>query len=98
VSTGSSNSAGIILLTVGSGSPAGTGTITLTFSAALGTHTAVCEYQASDGGSGTWNGLATMKDNTPSTTSDLFTWTNGTTPTALTASGSYRINYQCGGI
>lgn len=93
--TGSTDSAGIIVATTGTGSPAGTGTITLTFSSALGTNKPVCEYQASDNVGGAWSGLAVMKDKTPATTSDLFTWTNGTTPTALSTSTAYRINYQC---
>lgn len=95
VDTGSTDSAGIIIATTGTGSPTGTGTITLTFSATFGTNKPVCEFQASDNVGGAWNGLAVMKDKTPSTTSDLFTYTNGTTPTALSASTAYRVNYQC---
>jgi hypothetical protein len=93
--TGSTNSAGIIIATTGSGSPAGTGTITLTFSATFGADKPVCLYQASDDGTGTWNGLAVMKDKTPTTASDLFTWTNGASPTSLTVSKTYYINYHC---
>jgi hypothetical protein len=93
--TGSSDTAGIIIAGTGTGAPAGTGSITLTFSATFGTNKPVCIYEASDGGTGTWNGLAVMKDKTASTSSDLFTWTNGTTPTALSASTAYRINYLC---
>jgi hypothetical protein len=94
--TGSTDSAGIIIAQTGTGSPAGTGTITLTFTATqtFGTNKPVCEYQASDN-NGTWQGLAVFKDKTPSNTSDLFTWTNGPTPTALTVSTNYWINYQC---
>jgi hypothetical protein len=55
----------------------------------------VCQYHASDAGAGVWNGLAVMKDNSPSTSSDLFTWTNGTTPTTVSASTAYWISYQC---
>ena len=93
--TGSTDTSGIIIATTGTGSPAGTGTITLTFSTAFGTNKPVCQYQASDVGAGTWNGLAVMKDKGPLTSSDLFTWTNGTTPTALSTSAAYWINYQC---
>lgn len=93
--TGSSDANGIIIATTGSGSPAGTGTITLTFGQSYGTNKPVCTYMASDAGAGAWNGLAVMKDKTPAVTSDLFTWTNGTTPTALTASTAYWINYHC---
>jgi hypothetical protein len=92
---GSTNSAGTIIATTGGG-PSGTGNITLTFnSSPFGTNKPVCQYQASDGGAGIWNQLAVMKDKTPCTSSDLFTWTNGTTPTALSASTAYWINYQC---
>jgi hypothetical protein len=54
----------------------------------------VCHYEASDKG-GIWNGLAVFKDKTPSTSSDLFTWTNGTMPTALSPATTYWINYIC---
>lgn len=97
VDTGSTESAGTIIATTGTGSPAGTGTITLTFSSTFGTNKPVCQYQASDAGAAAWNNLAVMKDKTPSTSSDLFTWTNGTTPTALTPSTAYWISYQCWG-
>lgn len=92
--TGSTDTAGIMAITTGT-TAAGTGTITLTFSATFGTNKPACEYQASDAGAAAWNGLAVMKDKTPSTSSDLFTWTNGTTPTALSNTSTYWINYQC---
>lgn len=95
VDTGSADNAGIIVATTGTGSPGGTGTITLTFSAAFGTHNPSCIYEASDGGAASWNGLAVMKDKTPSTANDLFAWTNGTVPTTLAASTAYWINYHC---
>lgn len=95
VDSGSTNAAGTIIATTGSGSPAGTGTITLTFSSTFGTNAPVCQYMASNHAAGQWSGLAVMQDKTPSTSSDLFTWTNGATPTALSASTVYRINYQC---
>lgn len=94
--TGSNNNTGTIIATTGTGSPAGTGTITLTFSnSPFGSHSPNCIFQASDGAAGQWNGLAVFKDNTPSTTSDLFTFTNGASPTALSTSTAYWINYQC---
>jgi len=96
VDTGSTNAAGTIIASTGTGSPSGTGTITLTFnSPPFGTNKPVCQYQASDAGAGVWNGLAVMKDNSPSPSSDLFTWTNGTTPTTVSASTAYWISYQC---
>ncbi|HXM63722.1 MAG TPA: hypothetical protein VN950_22870 [Terriglobales bacterium] len=94
--TGSSDTSGIIIATTGSGSPAGTGTITLTFTVPQGYNKPSCTYTASDAGAGAWNGIAVLKDKTPTTASDLFTWTNGTTPTALTASTAYWLNYHCG--
>lgn len=93
--TGSTPTAGIIIATTGTGSPAGTGTITLTFAAAIGVNKPVCIYQASDNGAGQWNGLAVFKDKTPAIASDLFTWTNGSAPTALSTSTAYWINYHC---
>ncbi|GEM_PF-3469089 len=93
---GSTNSAGTIIAGTGTGSPSGTGTITLTFNPApFGSNKPVCQYQASDAGRGSWNGLAVMKDKNPSPSSDLFTWTNGTTPTNLLASTAYWISYHC---
>jgi hypothetical protein len=96
VDTGSTDTAGIIILTTGS-SASGTGTVTLTFTtaAAFGTNKPTCAFTASDEGAGSWNGLAVMKDKIPSTTSDLFTWTNGTTPTSLSNTTAYWINYHC---
>lgn len=96
--TGSSNQNGIIILTTGSVSPAGTGTVTLTFannSGGFGPDKPVCQYQASDAGLGTWSALVGFKDSVPSNTSDVFKWTNGTSPTSLSASTTYWINYQC---
>ncbi|HEY1660291.1 MAG TPA: hypothetical protein VGG14_18200 [Candidatus Sulfotelmatobacter sp.] len=94
--SGSTNAAGTIIARTGTGSPSGTGTITLSFnSSPFGTNKPVCQYQASDGGAGAWNGWVMMKDKTSSPLSDLFTWTNGTTPTALSPGTAYWINYQC---
>lgn len=93
--TGSSDNAGIIIATTGTGSPAGLGTITLTFSSTFGTNKPSCIYMADSGGAGTWNGLAVMHDVTPSTSSDLMGWNNGTGPSTLSTSTAYWINYQC---
>lgn len=93
--TGSSATAGIIKATTGSGSPAGTGTITLTFASALGTNKPVCQMYASDAGTAAWTAAPVFKDLTPTTASDVFTWTNGPVPTALSAASTYWINYQC---
>lgn len=94
--TGSSDNAGVIQATTGTGSPAGAGTITLTFSSTFGTNRPVCQYMASEpSGVATWAALASFKDENPSTTSDVFQFTNGVTPTALTATSQYWINYQC---
>lgn len=96
LATGSTNAAGTIIASTGTGSPSGAGTITLTFnSPPFGTNKPVCQYQASDAGTGAWNGLAVMKDKGPSTSRDLFTWTNGTAATTLSTSTAYWISYQC---
>jgi len=96
---GSSNSAGTIIAITGTGSPAGTGTITLTFHGGnpIGVFPVSCIYTASDADVGQWQLLAVIKDKMPTTSSDLFTWTNGTLPTALSTSTPYRINYHCWG-
>jgi hypothetical protein len=93
--TGSTDTAGIIIATTGTGSPGGLGTITLTFSSAFGTHTPSCIYMANNGGAGTWNGPAVMHDAVPSTTSDLMGWNNGTGASALSPSTAYWISYHC---
>jgi len=98
--TGSTNSAGIIIAKTGT-APAATGTITLTFSAAFGADKPVCIYEAGDAGTGTWGPLAGIQDKTPSTASDVFTWTNfalgtiGVSESALSAGKTYYINYHC---
>lgn len=94
---GSTDSIGTIFAQTGTGAPAGTGTITLTWSSApFGINVPSCVFIANDG-SAAWQPLAVMKDLTQSGISDVFTWTNGTTPTALSTSSTYRINYVCGG-
>ena len=92
---GSTDSAGIIIATAGATAPAGTGTITLTFSSAFGSNNPSCVYMASDNGTGAWQALAVMKDKAPGMGTDVFTWTNGTIPTGLTATKTYWINYHC---
>lgn len=93
--TGSTATAGMIIATTGTGAPAGTGTITLTFAATIGVNKPVCMYEASDNGAGQWAALPVFKDKTPAIASDLFTWTNGAAPTALSTSSAYWINYHC---
>ena len=93
--TCSTDTAGIIIATTGTGSPGGLGTITLTFSSAFGTHNPSCIYMANNGGAGSWNGLAVMHDAVSSTTSDLMGWNNGTGASALSRSTAYWINFHC---
>lgn len=93
--TGSTDTAGTIIATTGTGSPAGLGTITLTFSSAFGTHKPSCIYMANNGGTDAWNALAVMHDAVPSTTSDVMGWNNGTVPSSLSTSTAYWINYHC---
>jgi hypothetical protein len=49
--------------------------------------------ELSDGGSGQWNEQAVLKDNTPSTMSDVQIWSNNRVP--LSTSTTYWINYHC---
>jgi hypothetical protein len=99
--TGSTDTLGTIIATTGTGTPGSTGTITLTFSATFGTNNPSCIYELSNGGAGQWGALATTSDKTPSTSSDLFNWTNATggTPAgvALSTSTAYWIIYHCWG-
>ena len=91
--TGSTDTAGTIIATTGTGSPGTAGTITLTFTAAYGTNKPSCNYTLSNDGAGTWNVRATVIDETPSTTSDLFNWDNNSV--ALGVSTAFHVNYHC---
>jgi hypothetical protein len=94
VTTGSTNSAGTITITVGT-APATSGTVTLTFSGGLGTNPPVCIMHPSQLAAGQWNARAQIFDKTPSTASDLQNWDNNNV--ALTASTAININYECWG-
>lgn len=94
--TGSTNLAGSMILTTGTGSPGGSGTLTLTFAASpFGTNRPICVFRPSNLGAGTWNGLVGFVDQSNSTASDVTNFYNGTTPTALTASTTYWVDYIC---
>lgn len=96
--TGSSNTSGIMILTTGTGSPAGSGTFTLTFAnAPFSTNKPVCTYMVSDMGTGSWSALVGIKDKTISSSSDLVEWQNGTSSTTLATSSTYWVNYNCWG-
>jgi hypothetical protein len=95
VDTGSTNAAGIIIATTGTGAPASTGTITLTFANTVGTHNPSCIYTASLGGAGQWNARASILDKTPGTATDLTQWDNN--GVALATSTAYWIDYGCYG-
>jgi hypothetical protein len=99
VDTGSTNMNGIISLTTGTGAPLGKGTATLTFtnfgSAFFGNNNPSCTFIASDEGAGTWQDIAVMKVKTPSHSSVLFAWMNGTGPTTLSTSTAYKVHYHC---
>lgn len=92
VTTGSTNTAGTIQITVGT-SPAALGTVTLTFSGNFGTNPPVCIMQPSQLAVGQWNARATIFDKTPAIGSDLQNWDNN--GTVLTASTAIDINYHC---
>ena len=91
--TGSSDGAGTIIATTGTGTPGSAGSITLTFNSGFGTNTPACTYTLSLAGAGQWNVRATVMDKTPSTTSDLFNWDNNAV--ALGTSTAFQINYNC---
>jgi hypothetical protein len=92
VTTGSTNTAGTIQITVGT-SPAALGTVTLTFSGNFGTNPPVCIMVPSQLAAGQWNARATIFDKTPAIGSDLQNWDNNAA--ALTASTAIDINYHC---
>jgi hypothetical protein len=97
VDTGSTDQAGIIIATTGTGSPGSTGTITLTFAngfdTTFGANKPSCIYTLSDNGAGQWNARATVIDKRPSNTSDLFNWDNNAA--TLATSTAFWINYFC---
>lgn len=98
VRAGSADSLGRIVLTTGTGSPAGTGTATLTFHTSWGSPNtdSDCSFQARNDG-GTWQSIVGFVITASSTSALTVQWTNGTTPTALTASTTYDLIYTCKG-
>jgi hypothetical protein len=98
IRAGSTDSLGRMVLTTGTGAPAGTGTVTLNFHAAfVAPVTDVSCVATAQDNSGAWNGLIVLKVTAHSLSAVTFTWTNGATPTALSTSVTYDINYQCHG-
>jgi hypothetical protein len=93
LAAGSTNHSGTIIMRTGSGSLGSRGSFTLKFTSIFGTNAPVCIMELSDGGSGQWNEQAALKDNTPSTTSDVQIWSNNRVP--LSTSTTYWINYHC---
>jgi hypothetical protein len=91
VDTGSSDTAGIITVTVG-GTPGTSGTSTVTFSAALGTNNPACVVSLMDG-STAWNAAATTKVVTSTTTVLTIAWNN----TAAPGAGTLKHSYVCFG-
>src|SRR5574341_642936 len=89
---GSSDSAGTVVLTTGTGAPGNTGTATLTFSAALGVNAPVCIFMPYNGASA-WNARAATKGNTITTASAVFSWDNNAV--ALSVSTTYGVVYHC---
>lgn len=94
--TGSTDFAGTMTLTTGSGSPSSTGTITLTFNAANGTNSPVCIAGLVKGGTD-WSVSSTVRVTTQSTTAPVFSWASQSATAAvnLTTSTTYKMSYLC---
>lgn len=94
--TGSTDLAGTMTLTTGSGSPGSTGTITLTFNNAMGVNSPVCLASLTAGATD-WQVNSTVRVTTQSTTAPVFSWASAsaTAAVALTASTNYKISYVC---
>lgn len=97
LATGSTDAAGIINLTTGSGTPGSTGTVTLTFNSTYSTNVPVIVLTGTKGSTGSWATCANFQVTTTSLTAPVITWTNGvctsTTPTALSTATVYSIAY-----
>jgi hypothetical protein len=95
--TGSTDTAGVIQLTTGSGTIGSNGSVTITFSTTFGTNNPVCMMTPSQTAVGQWQQSTTVTasfmDKTPGTSSDVQDWQNGST--ALLASKLYYVNYIC---
>jgi hypothetical protein len=94
--TGSTDLAGTMTITTGSGSPGSAGTITLTFNATMGTNSPACIASLTKGATD-WSVSSTVRVTTQSTTAPVFTWNSqsATALVALTASTNYKISYVC---
>jgi hypothetical protein len=97
VKTGSTDAAGILTLTTGTGSPGSNGSVTLTFSANYGTNPPSCIFFPSQANTGQWVQSTTLTadffDKTPAVGSDLENWQNGST--TLATSTAFDVNYHC---
>jgi hypothetical protein len=96
VTTDSSDTAGVIQITAGGTGITYMGTITLTFSAALGTHQAVCSFIPATG-NGNWSLPLQLASVSSVTTSKEWYWANAST-TNLTTGDIYAVEYICAGI
>jgi hypothetical protein len=90
---GSTDDAGTIILTTGTGSPGSSGTLALTFSSAFGANPPTCLMIGSGTGAGQWSPRVSFVDNNASATSDVQSWDNS--GFVLSTSTAYRINYRC---
>jgi hypothetical protein len=97
---GSTNLAGVMILTTGAGTttaPGFSGLITLTFnSPPFGTNSPACLMRASNHGvTNLWNGVVMFTDQLSTTTSDETTYYNGVGSSPLSASTVYDVIYHC---
>jgi hypothetical protein len=94
--TGSTDMAGTMTLTTGSGSPGSAGTVTLTLNGTMGTNSPVCIAGLTKGATD-WSVSSTVRVTTQSTTAPVFTWNSqsATALVALTVSTTYKISYIC---
>jgi hypothetical protein len=100
IATGSTDSAGMVVLTTGSGSTGSTGLTTITFSATFGSASPICVGSFNNDGGTSWASGSTVTLKNASTASVDLGWTNavaGSAASVLTASTTYRLNYICVG-
>lgn len=94
--TGSTDFAGTMTITTGTGSPGSSGTITLTFNATMGSNSPACITSLTKGATD-WSVNSTVRVTTQSTTAPVFSWTSAsaTALVALSTSTNYKISYIC---
>lgn len=89
---GSNTTAGVIVMTTGTGAPAALGTLTLTFATAFTGNNPVCDMWPQDTGTA-WDTRSTMRMSTQSLSAPVFKWDNNAV--ALSTSTAYHFGYHC---